>query len=803
MEQKTVRFTLKNSFTTIFLVVIVALFTYLLGSWATYPTSRHQAIVQEQKDFLKRNGLFSGSKEFEDLNNTPEAKYSRVVGGISSFAQYIVYVAVLIIVYRYIRQRRRKAIVVTSLIVSGGSLLATAIIVGLSGNLNNVILEIQSSSIVLVGTITIFTLVTLGIVAIIELVYNKISKDKQLRLVDTAKTAQKKLDEGIENINFKKIQSKLIHPFTAAAVIILSIMIGWANNVSLHALNSDGTCNQQEYTELHGDCTLSQLGSSPAPTNQTSDISQQSASASPSDMVQATFAIKSNSADKPEGNSGTTAYTFTVTRSGNLSGTSSVDWYIQTGTRATPKSNKVFFNNGESSKVITLNVTGDTTFQPDEFFSVCLGATSNAGILQNNSCANGVIRNDDSAGPCGYVSKPTVAMACVASVAHRGIDNPVAVTIKGFFGVTSQLIGGVSRIFQPSPTKKILVTMGDSYEVGIPKTCSKPGSCDSLFKTLIGPGVLAGIYKTGVKLACFRQDYTSTDLTVSSLNNKKDVLWSANNVACAGSKSSQMLNGWTWFANPKLPPVPSQLDALNGSDIGLVVVSAGGNDVLVPEQGETGIFDCTGKLLCDSGSEVHKTVYAKLDKLYNRQSQSGDIVNFYEAIRKKTEAPVLAEGYPVYFGDKQFSAVKEIISTSRCQQLRKRKGPLPNDCYSITYKYVNEAPGCEYFEDVERELGREIVHELNGRIKEAVKYMNDKYGSNQFIYIDPFSSGRFDYTKENVCAISQTKPITGPKEFTPFPAHPNANGVQKRSQQVVETYFNYQNKNNPLAILLN
>ena len=118
------------------------------------------------------------------------------------------------------------------------------------------------------------------------------------------------------------------------------------------------------------------------------------------------LAIAATSASKPEGNAGVTAYTFTVTRSGGLSGTSTANWAV-TGSGANPTDATDFggtfpfgaisFAANESSKVITVNVAGDTTVEQSEGFTVTLSAPTNATIA--TAAATGTITNDDSAAP--------------------------------------------------------------------------------------------------------------------------------------------------------------------------------------------------------------------------------------------------------------------------------------------------------------------------------------------------------------------------------------------------------------------
>jgi hypothetical protein len=115
------------------------------------------------------------------------------------------------------------------------------------------------------------------------------------------------------------------------------------------------------------------------------------------------LSIAATSADKDEGDSGSTAFTFTVTRTGDTTGSSSATWTV-TGSGADPASASDFTGAafptgtvslaiGETSKTITVNVAGDTTDEPDEGFTVTLSAPSGATI--GTATAAGVIRNDD------------------------------------------------------------------------------------------------------------------------------------------------------------------------------------------------------------------------------------------------------------------------------------------------------------------------------------------------------------------------------------------------------------------------
>jgi Ca2+-binding RTX toxin-like protein len=110
-----------------------------------------------------------------------------------------------------------------------------------------------------------------------------------------------------------------------------------------------------------------------------------------------------------EGNSGMTAFAYTVARSGPTTAASSVTWTVS-GSGANPASAADFsgaalptgtltFAAGETSKTFTVNVAGDTAVESTEGFTVTLsGAT---GATLGTATASGVITNDDTASPPG------------------------------------------------------------------------------------------------------------------------------------------------------------------------------------------------------------------------------------------------------------------------------------------------------------------------------------------------------------------------------------------------------------------
>lgn len=107
--------------------------------------------------------------------------------------------------------------------------------------------------------------------------------------------------------------------------------------------------------------------------------------------------------NQDEGDVGTTEYTFTITRSGDgLSEPSSVDVAFVAGdTNADdfggtlPESQTVEFAAGQTTKTVTISVSGDTDFEFDETFEVSLEFATDAVIDDEASSATGTIINDD------------------------------------------------------------------------------------------------------------------------------------------------------------------------------------------------------------------------------------------------------------------------------------------------------------------------------------------------------------------------------------------------------------------------
>jgi hypothetical protein len=121
----------------------------------------------------------------------------------------------------------------------------------------------------------------------------------------------------------------------------------------------------------------------------------------------------------PEGNSGTTNATFTVTLSSAAISTITVSYTTSNDSATAPGdytagSGTVTFSPGDTSKTIAVPVVGDTVPEPDETFNVDLSSPSGATISDGHGV--GTIVDDDELGGGGGVGSGD--LFCGAQ--HRG-----------------------------------------------------------------------------------------------------------------------------------------------------------------------------------------------------------------------------------------------------------------------------------------------------------------------------------------------------------------------------------------------
>ena len=132
-----------------------------------------------------------------------------------------------------------------------------------------------------------------------------------------------------------------------------------------------------------------------------------------------------------EGNSGSTPFTFTVTRTGDLSGTSSVSWTTFNNFGVVPSTDAqdfvggvmpqggVFFEAGQSTATITVNIAGDTVFEQTEELNILLTRATGATISSIDGSAHTLVRNDD---------QPTMMSLLDGSTMYEGNSGSTAFT---------------------------------------------------------------------------------------------------------------------------------------------------------------------------------------------------------------------------------------------------------------------------------------------------------------------------------------------------------------------------------------
>jgi len=198
---------------------------------------------------------------------------------------------------------------------------------------------------------------------------------------------------------------------------------GSTGTVTVQYATTDGTAKApSDYTSTSGTLTFND-GETSKPINVpiiddntpegnesfTLSLSNPTGGAVPGNITSATFFIQDNElptlsindVSQSEGNSGTTAFSFTVTSSNVITNNVDVSFATANGT-ATAGSDYQATNGvltipaGQTTKTITVTVSGDATQEPDETFFVNLSNSSNATISKTQGI--GTIINDDNPG---------------------------------------------------------------------------------------------------------------------------------------------------------------------------------------------------------------------------------------------------------------------------------------------------------------------------------------------------------------------------------------------------------------------
>ncbi len=154
----------------------------------------------------------------------------------------------------------------------------------------------------------------------------------------------------------------------------------------------------------------------------------------------AVLSLAATSASKAEGHTGSTALTFTVNRAGNTSVASTADYAVSgaavdaTDFGGALPTGTLSFAAGETSKTITVNVSGDAAAEASEAFTITLSNAS-AGSTIAQATATGTILDDDS--PATRISavqgSGTTNAMNASLVTIEGIVTAYLPNLKGFF----------------------------------------------------------------------------------------------------------------------------------------------------------------------------------------------------------------------------------------------------------------------------------------------------------------------------------------------------------------------------------
>lgn len=177
------------------------------------------------------------------------------------------------------------------------------------------------------------------------------------------------------------------------------------------------------------------------------------------------LSITAVDASRDEGDSGTTPFSFSVSRTGDTSGSTGVDWTVIAGTASaddfggTLPRGSLTFEAGDSVQSVTVPVAGDSLVEPNEGFTVLLSNPTGEAEITTASAA-GTIRNDDAvpqpeppeaANVFGilYDDMPTLLLS--NGTIARVIDAPGAQAIEIRAGASLELQGaaGANTLILP------------------------------------------------------------------------------------------------------------------------------------------------------------------------------------------------------------------------------------------------------------------------------------------------------------------------------------------------------------------
>ena len=158
--------------------------------------------------------------------------------------------------------------------------------------------------------------------------------------------------------------------------------------------------------------------------------------------------------------------TITVTRTGDTSGTSSVNWTTVAGTASagsdfTSSFGVVTFAAGQTSKTFTVQIIGDKKAEPTETFTVVLSGVTGATIADGTGVVT-ITDNDGAIFAASAGSSTSVAPLTDADVAAV---LPTAIRRWIGAGASAEMLAGLTILIGDLPGNKLADTLGSTITI--------------------------------------------------------------------------------------------------------------------------------------------------------------------------------------------------------------------------------------------------------------------------------------------------------------------------------------------------
>ena len=246
------------------------------------------------------------------------------------------------------------------------------------------------------------------------------------------------------------------------------------------------------------------------------------------------FAAGSVSVSHAEGNAGTTAFTFTVERTGGTVGDVSFSGQLTSaaanaadfdGAAAVPFAFNGTIPAGQLSATVTIQINGDATVEPDENFTLTLQTVSNnadtvSTSLGAQATATGIIQNDDAAAPGNVIEgiaildeAPSLQGNAVTPVATNAVQLVRLGNYAPAAGTNAEVVS-----FDPSTGRAyVLNTIGNTIDIVSISASGAVNLVSSIDLTALDGfgGANSVAIKNGILAVAYASDLPGTDGSVA------------------------------------------------------------------------------------------------------------------------------------------------------------------------------------------------------------------------------------------------------------------------------------------------